>query len=198
MKVGVLAVQGAVSEHVRALEKAFDDLDISDGSIQKIRDSGALSDVDGLIIPGGESSTISRLLDLFDIRDALIKKHEKGMQIMGTCAGTVLLASRGDKAVERSDTKLLSFMDMSIERNAFGRQKRSFEASLDIEGVADDFHSVFIRAPAITECGENCRVLGVFNETIVAAEQDNCLALVFHPELTDDARVHEYFIKKML
>ncbi|MFO7991613.1 MAG: pyridoxal 5'-phosphate synthase glutaminase subunit PdxT [Thermoplasmata archaeon] len=198
MKIGVLAVQGAVSEHFRALEKAFDDLDILDGSIHEVRDSSALVDVSGLIIPGGESSTISRLLDLFEIRDTLIKKHEKGMPIMGTCAGTVLLASHGDRAVERSDTKLLSFMDMSIERNAFGRQKRSFEAVLDIEGVADDFHSVFIRAPAITDCGDECRVLSVFHGTIVAAEQDNCLALVFHPELTRDTRVHQYFIKKIL
>lgn len=196
MKIGVLSVQGAVKEHMDALERALDEMD-TDAGVMKVKSKEQLLDLDGLIIPGGESSTISRLIDKFDLRKKIIERSEEGMQIMGTCAGSILLAKEGDQAVDRSDTELLELMDMSVERNAFGRQKRSFESRLDINGIADDFPAVFIRAPAIVGCGAGCSTLAEIEDVIVAAEQDNHLALVFHPELTGDTRVHEYFLEKV-
>ena len=196
MKIGVLAVQGAVSEHVNILKKAVDEMGLQ-GSVSPVRFPDEIEQLDGLVIPGGESSTISRLLDAMNIRDLIIEKAEGGMQLMGTCAGSILLAKEGDEAVDRSDTELLGLMDMSVKRNAFGRQKFSFEHRLDIERIADDFHAVFIRAPAIDECWKRCEPLSHVKDTIVAAEQDNLLALSFHPELTDDIRVHKYFLEKI-
>ncbi len=196
MKVGVLAVQGAVVEHMESTEKTMDELGL-DGEVVRIRKRGSIPDCDGLIIPGGESSTISRLIDKFGLREKILEEAEEGMQIMGTCAGSILLASEGDEAVERSDTKLLKLMDMSVERNAFGRQKKSFEKQVDLDGIGREFPGVFIRAPAITGCGNGCRVLSKLEDTIIAAEDENKLAMVFHPELTGDTRVHEYFLEKM-
>lgn len=196
MKVGVLAVQGAVVEHMESTEKAMDDISIS-GDVVRVRKKGVIPNLDALIIPGGESSTISRLIEKFELRDEILKGAENGMQIMGTCAGSILLASDGCEAVERSDTELLGLMDMNVERNAFGRQKKSFEKKVDLKSVADAFPGVFIRAPAITSCGAECSVLSTLGDTIIAAEEENMLALVFHPELTGDTRVHEYFLEKV-
>ncbi len=197
MKIGVLAVQGAVSEHVTILNGAMDQMEL-EGSVSQVRFSDEIEPLDGLVIPGGESSTISRLLDAMEIRDLIIEKAEAGMQLMGTCAGSILLAKEGDEAVDRSDTKLLGLMDMSVKRNAFGRQKFSFEYKLDIDRIADEFHAVFIRAPAIDRCWGSCEPLSRVKDNIVAAEQDNLLALSFHPELTDDMRIHKYFLEKII
>lgn len=197
MDVGVLSVQGAVVEHLKSLKKAADGIQVH-LNLKKVRSAETIECLDGLIIPGGESSTISRLIDNLDLRRTITSRVEDGMQVMGTCAGSILLAKEGGPAVEDSDTRLLGLMDMKVERNAFGRQKDSFEYEMDIEGIATSFPAVFIRAPAITDCSGCCRPLGHIKDTIIAAEEKNRLALVFHPELTADDRVHRYFIEKMM
>lgn len=196
MKIGVLAVQGAVSEHVSSLREVMEKLDIQ-GDVYSLKTPETVDKLDGLIIPGGESSTISRLIDTFRIREKVLKCASEGLYIMGTCAGSILLAKEGGRAVKKSDTNLLELMDMKVKRNAFGRQRESFEYPIDIEEIATDFKAVFIRAPAIERCGERCQVLSRLDDVIVAARQDNFFAFVFHPELTDDLRVHEYFLKEI-
>jgi len=150
---------------------------------------------DGVIIPGGESTTISRLIFRDNIADEILQIAAQGKPVMGTCAGLILLAKHGDEQVEKTDTKLLNLMDIWVKRNAFGRQRESFQVTLNFKGVGE-FDAVFIRAPAITKVDESkVDVLATFEDYIVAARQDNILGLAFHPELTDDTRIHEYFIK---
>ncbi len=196
MRIGVLGVQGAVSEHVSSFEKSLEKLGM-DGQVVKIDEEEQIEGLDGLTIPGGESSTISRLIES-GLRETISQEVKDGMHIMGTCAGSILLAKEGDEAVDRSDTRLLELMDMKVSRNAFGRQRYSFECELDINNIGDDFPAVFIRAPAIDECWEGCEPLATIEDVIVGAEQDNFLALSFHPELTHDLRVHIYFLKKIV
>ena len=151
-------------------------------------------EVSGLIVPGGESTTISKLLQKNHLYDPVRKEAEEGMPIMGTCAGCILLAKEGDEAVMKTQTQLLSIMDMAVVRNAFGRQRESFEADLEIEGLDSTFRGVFIRAPAISKVWGNCSVLSNFNGKIVMANQGSMLALAFHPELSGDTRIHELFL----
>jgi 5'-phosphate synthase pdxT subunit len=193
MIVGVLAVQGAVSEHLEMAERALRDLGLR-GSAVVVRRLDQLEQVDSLIIPGGESTTISRLIDKQDLRESIVQRGHEGLPIMGTCAGCVLMAKAGDEDVERTDTKLLSLMDMKVARNAFGRQKESFEAPIDISLFEDPFPGVFIRAPAIVEVWNECRELARLEDLAVMAGQDNFLAVAFHPELSGDSRVHRYFL----
>ncbi len=196
MKTGILSVQGAFLEHELSLKRASKKLDFN-ADINRVKSSQQISNLDGLVIPGGESSTISRLIENFEIGYAIKEKADQGMPIMGTCAGSILMATEGDKAVQKSNTSLLSLMNTSVKRNAFGRQRYSFEYSVDIKGVCENFPGVFIRAPAITECRDNCRSLAQIEGTTIAAEQENLLSLVFHPELTEDLRIHEYFLEKV-
>jgi len=193
MKIGVLAVQGAVSEHVEMTDRALRGLGRSGGAAV-VRKVDQIEGIDSLIIPGGESTTISRLIDKQGLRDSIVKRGQEGMPIMGTCAGCVLMAKAGDEDVERTDTDLLSLMDMKVVRNAFGRQRESFEAELDTVLFEDPFPGVFIRAPAIAEVWEDCRALARLDEYVVMAGQENLLAVAFHPELSGDARVHEHFL----
>jgi 5'-phosphate synthase pdxT subunit len=197
MKVGVIALQGAVSEHIDALKRALRELDI-EGSAVPIRRRKDLEKVDGLIIPGGESTTISKLLDKFDMSRNIKKKADEGMPIMGTCAGCILLAKRGDEEVEKSETKLLGLMDMKVKRNAFGRQRESFETTLDIGGFDLPYKAVFIRAPAVESVWGECEALASVEGEIVLARQDNLLACAFHPELTDDMRVHGLLLEMII
>ncbi len=196
MNIGILAVQGAVSEHKRALKRAFSKMG-EDGTVQLVKNPEVIHSLEGLIIPGGESSTISRLIDSLFMRDTILECAKEGLNIMGTCAGSILMAKEGDYSVERTDTELLGFMDIRVARNSFGRQKESFECLLDIMGVTDNFPCIFIRAPAIEKVWGGCTPLAGFGDYIVAAEQKNYLALSFHPELTTDTRIHEYFLKKI-
>ncbi|MCK4443855.1 MAG: pyridoxal 5'-phosphate synthase glutaminase subunit PdxT [Thermoplasmata archaeon] len=193
MKVGVLSVQGAVQEHLDILQKALSNLGVS-GSPIRVRRLSDLREVSGLIVPGGESTTISKLLQKNHLYDPVRKEAEEGMPIMGTCAGCILLAKEGDEAVMKTQTQLLSIMDMAVVRNAFGRQRESFEADLEIEGLDSTFRGVFIRAPAISKVWGNCSVLSNFNGKIVMANQGSMLALAFHPELSGDTRIHELFL----
>ncbi len=188
--IGVLALQGDVAEHVRALEK-------SGARASVVRRCRELDEVDGLIIPGGESTTMSKLLDAFDLLDPLTTRLRDGMPTWGTCAGMILLASRILDG--RSDQHHLDALDMVVRRNAFGRQVDSYEEDLDVTGLEGGvFHAVFIRAPWVESVGPRVEVLARAGNTtdgpIVAVRQGNVLATSFHPEVGGDARLHACFV----
>lgn len=184
VKIGVLALQGAVREHVRSIEE-------SGAEAIVIKTKEQLSEVDGLILPGGESTTMRKLIDKYDFMDELKKFAADGKPMFGTCAGLILLA----KNIAGYDAPHIGVMDVLVERNSFGRQRESFEADLDIRDVAEDFTAVFIRAPHIIEAGENVEILAKHNGRIVAAREGQFLGCSFHPELTDDHRLTAYFIE---
>lgn len=193
IRIGVLGLQGAFTEHVDATRRAFDAQGV-EGWVGTIRKRDELASLDGLIMPGGESTTISKLLRAFDLQDLLVQRAtEEDFPILGTCAGMILLSKEGDGQVQKTDTQLLGLMDMAVNRNAFGRQRESFEAQVDIKGFDAPVPGVFIRAPAITRTWGACEELGRLGDAIIAARQGNRFALAFHPELTGDARVHEWF-----
>jgi len=185
-RVGVLAIQGDFQEHQLVLERIGVDA-------PEIRLPHQLDDVDGLIIPGGESTTIVQLIDIYGFRETLERKVASGMPVWGTCAGMIVLAER----LMEHRPEPLHLMNITVSRNAFGRQVDSFEADLnfsDLEGPP--FHAVFIRAPVVTEMGEGVRSLATLdNGRPVAVRQENLLATAFHPELTDDTRIHELFVR---
>ncbi|MFH1447484.1 MAG: pyridoxal 5'-phosphate synthase glutaminase subunit PdxT [Candidatus Micrarchaeota archaeon] len=188
MKIGVIGIQGAVSEHIRIVELLGHDAVWINGP-------GGLEGVSGIIIPGGESTTIGRLMIKACLFDAVRKRALAGMPVYGTCAGMVMLSKKGGGQVKRTGQKLLGLMDIEVERNAFGGQRESFEKVLDV-GRIKGFQCVFIRAPAVKRVWGSANVLARVNGKIVAVEQGNLLATSFHPELTDDTRIHEYFISK--
>ena len=194
MKAGVISVQGAAPEHVAALKVAMANLGLK-GDVVTVRKAKDLEGVSCLVIPGGESTTISKLLRRFDLFDRIIDLANDGLPIMGTCAGCVLLSKEGDDQVERTETELLKLMDMAVDRNAFGRQRDSFEVLLNINGLNTPFPAVFIRAPLITKVWGKCEPLAMHSSCIVMARQDNLMALSFHPELSDDTRLHEMLLK---
>jgi pyridoxal 5'-phosphate synthase pdxT subunit len=181
VKIGVLALQGAVREHIRSFEK----LGVEAIAVKK---KEQLSEIDGLVIPGGESTTIGKLMRKYDMIEPIREMHRHGKPLFGTCAGMIVLAQR----IEGEEPHL-GLMDITVRRNAFGRQVNSFEADIPIKGVADDFRAVFIRAPLITQVGENVEVLAEVNGQIVSAREGNLLCASFHPELTDDTRMHQFF-----
>ena len=184
MKLGVLALQGAFREHCQALIRCGVEA-------VEIRNANELDDVDGLILPGGESTTIGKLLLDWGIMDKIRQRAAQGMAIYGTCAGLILLA----KTIHNSDQPRLGLMDITVRRNAFGRQADSFEADLMVPELGEEpFPAVFIRAPLIEKAGTNVEILARVKDKIVMARQDKLLATSFHPELTDDTRVHQYFI----
>jgi 5'-phosphate synthase pdxT subunit len=183
MKIGVLGLQGAVQEHVRSIEACGAEAVV-------VKKTDQLADLDGLILPGGESTTMRRLMDKYGFMEPLKQFAAAGKPMFGTCAGLILLAKR----IVGYDEPHLGLMDITVERNSFGRQRESFEAELSIAGVADDFIGVFIRAPHIVEVGEDVEVLAKYDGRIVAARQGQFLGCSFHPELTDDHRMTHYFL----
>jgi pyridoxal 5'-phosphate synthase pdxT subunit len=185
MKIGVLGLQGDFIEHIAVLNS----LGIT---AVDVRLPGQLAEIDGLIIPGGESTTISKLLADFRLTEKLGEMGRTGFPIMGTCAGMIMLASR----VTGNSVVTLGLMDITVNRNAYGRQVDSFEAEIPVAALgARPFHGVFIRAPMVEEAGAGVTVLARLpGGRIVAARQDRLLALAFHPELTADTRFHAYFI----
>ena len=192
LKIGVIAIQGNVEEHVEATRRALG----GRGDVVKIKHAGQIvPSCDGVIIPGGESTTLCRLSWSEGIAQEIIDLANSGKPIMGTCAGLILLASRGDDEVAKTKQRLLGLMDTTVDRNAFGRQVNSFEAPLKIKGFDEPFNAVFIRAPAIVSAGKSVKVLAKIDEKVVAAQQKNLIALAFHPELTDDLRLHRYFLR---
>ena len=183
LKIGVLGLQGAVREHIRSVEACG-----AEGIV--IKTTNQLDEVDGLIIPGGESTTMRRLIDKYNFMEPLRKLGQDGKPMFGTCAGLILLA----KNLVGYNESHLGLLDVTVERNSFGRQKDSFEAELMITGVGEDFVGVFIRAPHIVEVGEDVEILSKHNGRIVAARQGQFLGCSFHPELTDDHRMTQLFI----
>lgn len=194
MRIGVIAIQGNVEEHFDAVQKASGQANRR-AEVVKIKHKGIVPTCDALIIPGGESTTLGRLMEREGICSEIKKVAQAGVPVMGTCAGLVLLAKHGDEQVERTGQPLLELMDIRVNRNAFGRQRESFECLVDFKGLTSPFNAVFIRAPCITEAGDGVEILSTYNGLIVAARQKNLLALAFHPELTDDMRIHNYFLK---
>ncbi|MDO8724864.1 MAG: pyridoxal 5'-phosphate synthase glutaminase subunit PdxT [Candidatus Methanoperedens sp.] len=196
MRIGVIAIQGNVEEHVNAIQRALDRT-CRQGEVIKIKHKGLVPTCDALIIPGGESTTLGRLMEKEGISSEIKNAANEGVPIMGTCAGLVLLAKRGDELVKKTGQSLLSIMDIAVNRNAFGRQKESFETLIDFKGFDSPFNAVFIRAPSITWVGKDVEILSEYKGVIIAARQKNMLSLAFHPELTDDPRIHNYFLKMM-
>lgn len=194
MRIGVIAIQGNVEEHVEALKKALKQAKL-EAEVVKIKRKGTVPLCDALILPGGESTTLGRLMEREGISSEIRKAANSGIPVLGTCAGLVLLAKHGDEQVEKTKQPLLLLMDVRVNRNAFGRQKESFESLVDFKGLTDPFNAIFIRAPCITEAGKGVEILSTYGGYIVAARQKNILALAFHPELTDDLRIHLYFLK---
>jgi pyridoxal 5'-phosphate synthase pdxT subunit len=194
MKAGVIAVQGAFPEHIQALEAAFRERGIN-GTAITVRTTTELDQVSCAIIPGGESTTISKLLRRSGLDQALSRRAQEGMPIMGTCAGCVLLAREGDEEVERTGTVLLGLMDMAVDRNAFGRQRESFEAPLEVQGLEGLFPGVFIRGPVIRRVWGRCQPTAMHNGRIVMATQGALIAASFHPELSGDHRLHRLLLE---
>lgn len=186
MKVGVLGLQGDVSEHIEMLSELKT-------HPLRVRSTKDLAACGALIIPGGESTTIGRLMRESGLFEQVKKMAREGMPVFGTCAGLIMLAKSGGQHAEITGQKLLGLMDMEADRNAFGRQRESFEQAVEINGIGR-FHGVFIRAPSITAVHGKCKPISRLGGTIIAARQDNLLATAFHPELTGDKRVHEYFL----
>jgi len=193
VNMGVLALQGAVREHIHMIEGCG-----ARGMI--IKKPHELSRIDALIIPGGESTTIGKLMVKYEFVDVVRELHEEGLPIYGTCAGLILLAKRITRGTQLFDSTqgrpLLGLMDIEARRNAFGRQRESFEADLDIGKITPPpFRAVFIRAPWIESVGSGVTVMAEFDGKVVMARQGNLLVSAFHPELMDDPRIHRYFIE---
>jgi 5'-phosphate synthase pdxT subunit len=187
-RVGVLALQGDTREHLAALREAG-------AEAMTVRRRSELDAVDGLVIPGGESTTMTHLLREFQLLEPLRARLAEGMPAYGSCAGMILLASKIlDAGVAGRDAAPLKGIDMTVRRNAFGRQVDSFEGDIDFDGLDRPVHAVFIRAPWVERVGPDVRVLGRAADHIVAVRQDRMLATSFHPEMTGDRRVHRLFV----
>ncbi|MDA2738808.1 pyridoxal 5'-phosphate synthase glutaminase subunit PdxT [Bacillus cereus group sp. Bc015] len=184
VKIGVLGLQGAVREHVKSVEA-------SGAEAVVVKRIEQLEEIDGLILPGGESTTMRRLIDKYAFMEPLRTFAKSDKPMFGTCAGMILLA----KTLIGYDEAHIGAMDITVERNAFGRQKDSFEAALSIKGVGEDFVGVFIRAPYVVNVADDVEVLSTHGDRMVAVRQGPFLAASFHPELTDDHRVTAYFVE---
>ena len=185
--IGVLALQGDVREHLIVLGG----LGVT---ARPVRRASELADLDGIVLPGGESTTICRLLDVFELREPLRERLDAGLPAFGSCAGMIVLAARIVDG--RPDQRPLSALDITVRRNAFGRQVDSFETELDVSGVPDGpVHAVFIRAPWVERAGPGVTVLAAVGEHPVAVRQGNVLATSFHPEVADDDRLHALFLE---
>jgi len=185
-RIGVLALQGDVREHVEILKK----LGVEPVEVRTIEDLDRLA---GLIVPGGESTTIGKIMAESGLLDGIRSFFYKGGPVWGTCAGMVLVAS----ATTGPRQPLLGLMNALVERNGFGRQVHSFEKELEIEGFEEPFVGVFIRAPFFEDVGPGVEVMGEVDGRVVAAKGENILVTAFHPELTDDKRFHEYFLREV-
>ncbi len=191
LRAGVLAVQGAVSEHAEALHRAAEATGRT-VEVVTVRTPEDLARVHGLVLPGGESTTISRLLRSTGLQAEVERRGGHDLALFGTCAGMILLCGRAEHDVDDKDVHLLGFLDALVDRNAFGRQRESFEAVLDVACVGA-MPAVFIRAPAVLE-QEGADVLATVDGRIVALQRGRVLATAFHPELTPDTRMHERFL----
>ncbi|CAN5275378.1 pyridoxal 5'-phosphate synthase glutaminase subunit PdxT [soil metagenome] len=185
MKIGVLGLQGDVAEHVAALETAG-------ATPVVVRRVDELGSVDGLVIPGGESTTIGKLLARFGLLEPLRRRVQSGMPVLGTCAGLILMAS--DVIGAEDAPHRLGVLDVSVRRNAYGRQVDSFEAAIDVAGIDRPVQVAFIRAPAIERIGDGVEVLAEWEDRPVLVRQKHMLASSFHPEITGETAIHRAFV----
>ena len=195
LNVGILSIQGDVHENLLSTRAALDELGI-DGKVTGVKTPEEISQLDGLIIPGGESTTIGQLSLVNGSLKVLKEKIENGMPVLGICAGMIMLSKTADdRVIGKTDQPLLDILDIKLERNSFGRQKESFEADVSMDSInIPKFNGVFIRAPSISDVGSGIEVLSKFNERIVAVKKDNVIGTAFHPELTKDISLHKFFV----
>lgn len=195
LTVGVLAIQGDVHENITSTQRAIKELGV-EGSVVGVKTSEEISKLDGLIIPGGESTTIGQLSLVNNSLKIIKEKIEQGMPVLGICAGMIMLSKiTNDRVLGKTDQPLLDLLDIKLERNSFGRQKESFEANISMNSIdIPKFNGIFIRAPSVSDIGSGIEVLAKFNEKIVAVKKGNMLGVAFHPELTEDVSLHKYFI----
>jgi 5'-phosphate synthase pdxT subunit len=199
MTIGVLGLQGDIEENVAATSQALQELHIN-GSVDIVRYLEELEKIDGLILPGGESTVQSTLAAIQRSMPVIKKRISEGMPVLGTCAGMIMLSKRAyDRIVGDTKQKLIGNLDIVTERNAFGRQNESFEADLSLGMLGKEaFKGVFIRAPAVSEVGKDVEVIGKLNNRIVAVKQKNIIGTAFHPELSGDSRIHKHLINMVL
>lgn len=200
IKVGVLGIQGDIEENILSTDEALKKLNLR-GTVESVRYSESIAELDGLILPGGESTVIGSLLSIQGkVFQTIEKKIKEGMPVLGTCAGLIMLSKRTyDKVVGETKQKLFGMLDVVIERNAFGRQHESFEVDLEIPVLGKEpFRGIFIRSPIVNNVGDSVTILTKLNDKIVAVKQNNIIGTSFHPELSADRRLHELFIKDIL
>jgi pyridoxal 5'-phosphate synthase pdxT subunit len=197
--IGVLGLQGDIEENVAATSQALQELHVN-GTVDIVRYPEELEKIDGLILPGGESTVQSTLAAIQRSLPAIKKRISEGMPVLGSCAGMIMLSKRAyDRIVGDTKQKLIGNLDIVIERNAFGRQNDSFEADLSLAMLGKEaFRGVFIRAPAVSEVGKDVEVIGKLNNRIVAVKQKNIIGTAFHPELSGDSRMHKHLINMIL
>ena len=193
--IGVLAIQGDVAENILATETALEQSEVS-GQVIEVKKPEDVEKIDGLVIPGGESTMMGQLSLVNGSLKQIKEKISSGMPVFGICAGLILLSKNAsDRIVGNMDQPLLDMIDVTVERNSFGRQQESFEAKINLEKLGiTEFNGVFIRAPSISQLGDGVEAVSKFNEKIVAVKKDNILATAFHPELTQDVSLHKYFV----
>jgi 5'-phosphate synthase pdxT subunit len=200
LKVGVLSIQGDIEENILSCKAALVESGVT-GEVVKVKDYDEILEVDGLIIPGGESTVISTMMSLNQSNWKLLNQRiDEGLPVLATCAGMILLANRVQgKTTGETKQKLLKNLDITVERNAFGRQHESFETDLNIPMIGEKpFKAVFIRGPIVKETGKDVQIIAKYNNKIVAVQQNNIVGTSFHPELTEDNRIHAYFIKSIV
>ena len=195
INIGILSIQGDVIENVNSTKDALNELGES-GQVQTVKTPEQISKVDGLIIPGGESTVMGQLSLVNGALKQVKEKIQSGMPVFGICAGLILLSKNAkDRIVGKTDQPLLDLLDIEVERNSFGRQKNSYEAEIAMDSLnIPKFNGIFIRAPSISEKGSDVETVSTFEDKIIAVKQDNILATAFHPELTNDLSLHKYFI----
>ena len=195
LTIGVLSIQGDVAENVSSLVHSVNELN-QDATVKVVKTPEEIAELDGLLIPGGESTTIGQLSLVNGSLKEIKQKVESGMPVLGICAGMVLLANTAsDKVVGKTEQPLFDFLDIDLERNSFGRQSQSFEANISMDSIGiSNYNGVFIRAPTITTASNDIEVLAKLNEKIVAIKKGNIIGTSFHPELTEDLSIHKYFV----
>jgi 5'-phosphate synthase pdxT subunit len=195
INIGVLGMQGDVAENISATRAALGNLGLK-GNVRQVKTPDQIEKLDGLIIPGGESTMIGQMSLVNGAIKTIKEKIQSGMPVFGVCAGLILLSKNAkDRVVGKKDQPLLELLDVKVERNAFGRQRDSFEAEISAQPIGiSKSRGVFIRAPSIEDVGKDVQVITKFNEKIVAVKQGNILATSFHPEITTDISWHKYFV----
>jgi 5'-phosphate synthase pdxT subunit len=195
LTVGVLAIQGDVHENIISTETALKELGV-EGKVVGVKTAEEISKLDGLIIPGGESTTIGQLSLVNSSLKTIKEKIEHGMPVLGICAGMIMLSkTANDRVVGKTDQPLLDLLDIKLERNSFGRQKESFEADVSMNSIGiPKFNGVFIRAPSVSDVGSGVDILSKFNKKIIAVKKEHMIGVAFHPELTKDVSLHKYFV----